>query len=108
MKGTLNSRQRLLRAISGEEVDHFPCSFMSFAILRKRKQEDSRRDPRIITHLPYRVLNYYLDDRHNHIYVVKIETNGNHPTPKHLTEGEIDYAPPVWTPDDRFIDLCRA
>lgn len=40
MTGTLNSRQRLLRAISGEEVDHFPCSFMSFAILRKRKQED--------------------------------------------------------------------
>jgi len=70
---------------------------------RKRKQEDSRRDPRIITHLPYRVLNYYLDDRHSHIYVVKIETNGNHPTPKRLTEGEIDYAPPVWTPDGRFI-----
>jgi len=70
---------------------------------RKRKQEDSRRDPRIITRLPYRLLNYYLDDRHNHIYVVKIETNGNHPTPKHLTEGEMDYAPPVWTPDGRFI-----
>ena len=48
---------------------------------RKRKQEDSRRDPRIITRLPYRVLNYYLDDRHSHIYVVKIETNGNHPRP---------------------------
>jgi uroporphyrinogen-III decarboxylase len=38
--GHLNSKQRLLRAIEGEEVDYIPCSFMSFAILRKRKYED--------------------------------------------------------------------
>jgi len=70
---------------------------------RKRKQEDCRCDPRIITRLPYRVLNYYLDDRRSHIYIVKIETNGNHPTPKRLTEGELDHMSPVWTPDGRFI-----
>jgi uroporphyrinogen-III decarboxylase len=38
--GHLNSKQRLLRAIEGKEVDYIPCSFMSFAILRKRKYED--------------------------------------------------------------------
>jgi len=40
MTANLNSRERLLRAISNQDVDYIPCSFMSFAILRKRKQED--------------------------------------------------------------------
>jgi len=40
MTATLNSRQRLLRAVNNQEVDYIPCAFMSFAILRKRKQED--------------------------------------------------------------------
>ncbi|MGQ9501657.1 MAG: uroporphyrinogen decarboxylase family protein [Anaerolineae bacterium] len=34
------SRERLLRAISYQEVDHIPCCFMSFTALRKRHQED--------------------------------------------------------------------
>ncbi len=67
---------------------------------RKRKEDESRRDPRIITRLPYRVLNYYLDGRHSHIYIVETE---NHSTPKRLTDGELDHAPPVWMPDGRFI-----
>jgi uroporphyrinogen-III decarboxylase len=36
----LKSRERLLRAIGRQEVDYIPCSFMSFAILRKRLDED--------------------------------------------------------------------
>ena len=36
----MNSRQRILRAINYQEVDYIPCSFMSFAIMRKRKHED--------------------------------------------------------------------
>jgi len=36
----LNSRQRLLRAIAHQEVDHVPCSFMSFAILRNKHRQD--------------------------------------------------------------------
>ena len=36
----LNSRARMLRAIRNEEVDHIPCCFMSFAVLRKRLNED--------------------------------------------------------------------
>lgn len=40
MTRTLTSRQRLLRAIGCQDVDYIPCSFMSFAILRKRKNED--------------------------------------------------------------------
>ena len=67
---------------------------------RRRKEDESRRDPRIITRLPYRVLNYYLDGRHSHIYLVETE---NHSTPKRLTDGELDHAPPVWMPDGRFI-----
>jgi uroporphyrinogen-III decarboxylase len=36
----LNSRQRMLRTITGQEVDHIPCSFMSFAILRNKYNQD--------------------------------------------------------------------
>lgn len=40
MKEPLDSRQRLLRTINRQDVDYLPCSFMSFAIMRKRKKED--------------------------------------------------------------------
>jgi uroporphyrinogen-III decarboxylase len=36
----LNSRQRLLGAIQSEAVDHTPCSFMSFSILRDKYNQD--------------------------------------------------------------------
>lgn len=38
--GQLGSRERLLRAIRYEGVDHIPCCFMSFTALRKRYQEN--------------------------------------------------------------------
>jgi len=37
---SLNSRQRMQRAFSLQEVDHVPCAFMSFTALRKRFNED--------------------------------------------------------------------
>jgi uroporphyrinogen-III decarboxylase len=36
----LTSRQRLLRAIKLQPVDHIPCCFMSFSILRDRHHQD--------------------------------------------------------------------
>jgi len=36
----LNSRQRLLNAIEKKEVDHVPCCFMSFSILRGKHNQD--------------------------------------------------------------------
>jgi uroporphyrinogen-III decarboxylase len=36
----LGSHQRLLRAIDRQEVDHVPCCFMSFAILRNKYKQD--------------------------------------------------------------------
>ena len=36
----MNSRQRMLRAMSLEEVDHTPCCFMSFTALRNRHAGD--------------------------------------------------------------------
>ncbi len=36
----LTSRERMLRSLRQQEVDHVPCCFMSFAILRKRLEED--------------------------------------------------------------------
>jgi Tol biopolymer transport system component len=57
---------------------------------RQKKAEEAKRDPRIITRLPYRVANYYLDDRHSHIFIVAVEANSDHPKPKRLTDGELD------------------
>lgn len=37
---TLDSRQRLLRAIAHQDVDYIPCSFMSFSILRNKHKQD--------------------------------------------------------------------
>jgi uroporphyrinogen-III decarboxylase len=37
---TLTSRQRMLNAISLQETDYIPCSFMSFTALRKQVNED--------------------------------------------------------------------
>jgi uroporphyrinogen-III decarboxylase len=37
---TLDSRQRLLRAIAHQDVDYVPCSFMSFSILRNKYNQD--------------------------------------------------------------------
>ena len=34
------SRQRLLQAIDRQEVDHIPCNFMSFSILRNKHNQD--------------------------------------------------------------------
>lgn len=37
---TLDSRQRLLRAIAHQDIDYIPCSFMSFSILRNKHKQD--------------------------------------------------------------------
>jgi uroporphyrinogen-III decarboxylase len=37
---SLTSRQRLLRTIDHQDVDHIPCCFMSFSILRKKHHQD--------------------------------------------------------------------
>ena len=36
----LTSRERMLRTMSHQDVDHIPCCFMSFTALRKRHNED--------------------------------------------------------------------
>lgn len=43
MTKQITSRERMLRALNHEPVDVIPCSFMSFAILRKRCEDDPFR-----------------------------------------------------------------
>ncbi len=69
---------------------------------RQKKVEEAKGDPRIITRLPYRVANYYLDDRRSHIYLVEVGQE-DRPKPQRLTDGELDYASPVWMPDGRSL-----
>ncbi len=81
-------------------------------------REEQRLDPRVIRRQPYRAGAQYLDDRYTHIYV--ISANGllgklgaasaqmahsetEQASPRRLTEGDLDYDPPVWSSDGAAI-----
>jgi dipeptidyl aminopeptidase/acylaminoacyl peptidase len=71
-------------------------------------KEKKRFDPRVVRRQPYRVGTSYLDDRRTHIYVIAIgaaspDASEKAKTPFRLTDGEVDYGPPVWSPDGTSI-----
>jgi dipeptidyl aminopeptidase/acylaminoacyl peptidase len=74
----------------------------------EKHQEQGRFDPRVIRRQPYRVGTDYLDDRRTHIYVIPAaaaepDAEQETKTPRRLTDGDVDYAPPVWSPDGNSI-----
>jgi dipeptidyl aminopeptidase/acylaminoacyl peptidase len=74
----------------------------------EKHQEELRFDPRVIRRQPYRAGTEYLDDRHTHIYFITAaaanpESSEKQPRPRRLTDGERDYAPPIWSPDGGSI-----
>jgi dipeptidyl aminopeptidase/acylaminoacyl peptidase len=78
-------------------------------------QEKDRFDPRVIRRQPYRASTDYLDDRRTHIYVIAaaagagpdaVDPDGvasrsaeKDKRPRRLTDGDVDYGPPAWSPD---------
>jgi dipeptidyl aminopeptidase/acylaminoacyl peptidase len=71
-------------------------------------REKERFDPRVIRRQPYRVGTAYLDDRRTHIYLVAAaaaepEAVPEIKKPRRLTDGDVDYAPPIWSPDGASI-----
>jgi dipeptidyl aminopeptidase/acylaminoacyl peptidase len=72
---------------------------------RQAHAEQQRNDPRVVTKLPYRSGTTYFDQRNQHIYIIDLplddETDVG--TPRRLTEGELDFGPPVWSHDGQSL-----
>ncbi|MCP4529659.1 MAG: S9 family peptidase, partial [Delftia sp.] len=73
----------------------------------QKHHEKERFDPRVVRRQPYRADTVYLGDRRAHVYVVAAaaaEPDGKEKhKPRRLTDGDVDYAPPVWSPDGASI-----
>jgi dipeptidyl aminopeptidase/acylaminoacyl peptidase len=71
-------------------------------------KEDQRFDPRVVRRQPYRAGTDYLDDRRTHIYTIPATAadpgaSPGEKKPRRLTDGDIDYSAPVWSPDGASI-----
>ena len=75
---------------------------------RRKHDEEQRFDPRVVERIPYRVLNYYLDGRYAHIYVIPVNSDGDDAAPRRLTDGDLDHGEPVWSPDGEALLTTRS
>lgn len=80
----------------------------AFAAKQRREteqhQEQQRFDPRVIRRQPYRIGTDFLGDRRTHLYVIAAAAadpgaGAEIKQPRRLTDGDVDYAPPIWSPD---------
>lgn len=72
----------------------------------KRKLEFDHRekkavDPRVIDYFPYRAGTDYLSSRYNHIYL--LEVDNPEAQPQRLTQGDVDFNLPAWSPNGRYL-----
>jgi dipeptidyl aminopeptidase/acylaminoacyl peptidase len=70
----------------------------------REQREKERFDPRVIRRQPYRAGTEYLDDRRTHLYVIPAAAadpaaNEADKQARRLTDGDLDFAPPIWSPD---------
>jgi dipeptidyl aminopeptidase/acylaminoacyl peptidase len=84
----------------------------AFELQQRREAEEHREkqrfDPRVIHRQPYRAGTEFLDDRRTHIYVVDVaaarpDATDEQKAVRRLTDGDIDYAAPEWSPDGASI-----
>lgn len=73
---------------------------------RRDADEKKKFDPRVIERLPYREGTSYRDGRYNQIYV--IATDDPEATPRRLTNLDVDYEPPKWSPDGKYLYSAHA
>jgi dipeptidyl aminopeptidase/acylaminoacyl peptidase len=66
--------------------------------------EEQRSDPRVVTRLPYRGGTQFFDGRRNHILLITLPPDDAPPLPPRLlTDGDMHYSAPHWTPDGQAI-----
>ncbi len=75
------------------------------AAARRQHDEAERFDPRVVARMPYRAGTSFFDDRRNHVYLVDLPADDEAapPAPRRLTDGDVHYGAPAWTPDGRAI-----
>jgi dipeptidyl aminopeptidase/acylaminoacyl peptidase len=69
-------------------------------------QEEQRADPRVIRRQPYRAATSYLGDRRTHVYFIPAaaaDPDDEKKKARRLTDGDVDFAPPVWSPDGASV-----
>jgi len=107
-----NVEERNLQDAGSEGEDQQAPPRDAFEAQQRREAEEHREqerlDPRVIRRQPYRAGTDYLDDRRAHIYVIPAaaaEPDAEQETkkPRRLTDGDLDYAAPVWSPDGNSI-----
>lgn len=74
---------------------------------RRKHEEEQRFDPRVVWRIPYRELNYYLDERYAHIYLIPTDPTAENAEPQRLTDGDLDHGEPQWTHDGAHIITTR-
>jgi len=71
--------------------------------------DQKKADPRTIRVLPYRTGTSYNTDRFAQVYVMPFSTEDGAPAkPRRLTNEDVSYAEPVWSPDGRWLYTARA
>jgi dipeptidyl aminopeptidase/acylaminoacyl peptidase len=69
--------------------------------IEKERQEQEQTDPRLFTGLPFKVGTAFTPQRYNHIYLLAVDAEDANP--RRLTQGEVDYGLPQWSPDGKTL-----
>jgi len=69
--------------------------------IEQEKEEQERTDPRVFTGLPFKVGTAFTPQRYNHIYLLEVDEE--EAKPRRLTDGEVDYGLPEWSPDSKTL-----
>jgi dipeptidyl aminopeptidase/acylaminoacyl peptidase len=69
--------------------------------IEKEREEEENTDPRVFTGLPFKVGTAFTPQRYNHIYL--LEVDADEAKPRRLTDDEVDYGLPEWSPDGKTL-----
>jgi dipeptidyl aminopeptidase/acylaminoacyl peptidase len=78
---------------------------------KKPIEDDDKKkvDPRVIRSMPYRSGTSYATDKFAQLYVMPVSPEENDaPSPRRLTDDDVTYAEPVWSPDGEYLYTARA
>jgi dipeptidyl aminopeptidase/acylaminoacyl peptidase len=72
---------------------------------QRQHEEEQRRDPRVVTRLPYRSGTSFFDQRRRHVYLIDRPDDESEtpPRPRRLSDGDIHYGAPAWMPDGQSL-----
>lgn len=78
---------------------------------KKPTEDDDKKktDPRVIRSMPYRTGTSYTSDKFAQLYVMPFTLDEvESPAPRRLTDDDVTYAEPVWSPDGEYLYTARA